>query len=224
MARPFSPPSLIALRAEADRRAPRRSTASDGWLGDAAHRKRKSDHNPLPDGAVLARDLTHDPDAGLDAHGWARDVAARGDERVSYLISDGEIWNPPSQAWATYRRLRAEGANRRDAARMALGWRRYRGSNPHKTHVHGSIKNTPAARNDMSPWWPEDDHDQEDDEMASIDYRRGLVRQLYLQLFGRHPESAEVQEFWAEHIRARGYDATVQALADSDEARARRGA
>jgi len=178
MARPFSPPSLIALRAEADRRAPRRSTASDGWLGDAAHRKRKSDHNPLPDGAVLARDLTHDPDAGLDAHGWARDVAARGDERVSYLISDGEIWNPPSQAWATYRRLRAEGANRRDAARMALGgWRRYRGSNPHKTHVHGSIKNTPAARNDMSPWWPEDDHDP-----------------------------------------------TVQALADSDEARARRGA
>jgi len=222
MARPFSPPSLIALLAEADRRAPRRRKASDGWLGDAAHRKRKSDHNPLPDGAVLARDLTHDPDAGLDAHGWARDVAARGDERVSYLISDGQIWNPTSQAWATYQRLRAEGATRRSAAKAALpGWRRYTGANLHRTHAHLSIKPTKAARNDMSPWWPDDDHDQEDG--MKIELARGLVRQLYWDHLGRDPESAEVQEHWARRAQV-DYDAVVRAIVDSGEARRRRGA
>lgn len=73
---------------------------------------------------------------------------------MAYLISAGEIWNPTASAWQTYTRLRAEGHSRTDAARMALpGWRTYTGSNPHRTHVHVSIKHTDAARNDTSPWF-----------------------------------------------------------------------
>lgn len=154
----YSAPSLRALRREADALAPGRSKISDGTIGDAAHSARTSDHNPKPDGrggqVVDAVDITHDPGAGMDIHTCLRDIAARGDERVKYLISDGEIWNPPSTAWATYRRLRAEGHSRLRAAAMALpGWRRYSGSNSHHKHGHVSVKATDAARNDTSPWF-----------------------------------------------------------------------
>lgn len=120
-------PSLIALEAEADRLAPRRSRASDGSIGDAAHRASVSDHNPAA-GWVTAIDLTHDPKGGFDAHAHARAVAARRDPRVKYIISEGRIWTP------------------------AKGWTQYLGSNRHDHHAHYSILNTPAARDDTRPW------------------------------------------------------------------------
>ncbi len=64
--------SLDVLLDEINRAAPKRSKASDGSIGDAAHATRSSDHNPwvrwLGTGIVTARDFTHDPAGGLDCN------------------------------------------------------------------------------------------------------------------------------------------------------------
>lgn len=124
-------PSLIAMEAEADRLAPHRSKVSDGSIGDAAHRARgsKSDHNP-EGGWVTALDLTHDPRGGWDAHARARQLAARRDPRIDYIISNREIWD------------------------LGRGWRRYTGPNGHTQHAHFSIFNTATARGITDPFWP----------------------------------------------------------------------
>lgn len=122
-------PALIQLEAEANRIAPRRSQRSDGSIGDAAHRSRKSDHNPSG-GYVDAIDLTHDPRGGFDAHGWAEVIARRGDPRLSYIISRRRIHNPG-----------------RDAPGR---WRPHSGSNPHDRHIHVSVLD--AGRFDTRPW------------------------------------------------------------------------
>jgi len=51
-------PSLKQLRTEVDVAWPMRSKRSDGWIGDAAHLARTSDHNPDADGIVHALDIT----------------------------------------------------------------------------------------------------------------------------------------------------------------------
>lgn len=132
-------PSLAAMFAEANRIAPRRSRVSDGTIGDTAHSARKSDHNPADDPYdgvstwwVCAADITHDPAGGWDSYARARELAAKRDQRVRYIISNGEWWKPDGR-----------------------GWRRYTGSNPHDHHMHVSIHNTEAARNNLMPWFGE---------------------------------------------------------------------
>jgi hypothetical protein len=118
-------PALVRLRAEVDRRWPTRSKASDGWLGDAAHAARVSDHNPDGKGEVHAIDVTA---AGIDVAVLLR--AAIGNPAVWYVIHDGHIWS------RTY------------------GWakRVYTGPNPHRHHVHISIRYTAAAENWDGSW------------------------------------------------------------------------
>jgi len=123
-------PCLVAMEAEANRIAPHRSTASDGSSGDAAHAASVSDHNPAG-GYVCALDLTHDPRGGFDSFAAATAIAARHDPRVKYLISNRLIWTPDGR-----------------------GWHAYTGADPHESHVHVSVFNTPAARDDLRPWWP----------------------------------------------------------------------
>ena len=123
-------PALVALRDEADELAPNRSRESDGTIGDPSHAARSSDHNPDRDGWVDALDLTHDPAGGFDAHAWADHIAARGDHRVSYLISRGRIHNPG-----------------RDKPGR---WRPYPGANRHDKHLHVSVLD--AHRHDTRPW------------------------------------------------------------------------
>lgn len=122
-------PSLVALVKECDRRAPRRSTLSDGSIGDSAHRARKSDHNPSGEW-VHGVDITHDPKDGMDIHAHLRNIAARHDGRVEYMISLGMI------------------AERENGFR----WVRYNGENPHNKHGHISVRHTTLARFDTSPW------------------------------------------------------------------------
>ncbi len=45
------------LREQIDDSFPERSRKSDGWIGDARHSTRKSDHNPDATGCVRAIDI-----------------------------------------------------------------------------------------------------------------------------------------------------------------------
>ncbi len=108
------------LREQIDDAFPDRDRASDGWIADARHAARKSDHNPNVEGIVRAIDI----DADLRSHkSEAFDLAdqlrllARFDKRISYIIFNGKI--------ASYKRN--------------YKWRKYTGINPHKTHIHISF-------------------------------------------------------------------------------------
>lgn len=101
---------------------PARDRAADGIMGDAAHKKRKSDHN---DGNAF--DLTHDTAHGVDCKVLSRLVI--NDDRVTYVIFAGESYN---------------------RSKPAAGWRPYTGQNSHHHHMHVSIK--AGSRDDLSPW------------------------------------------------------------------------
>ena len=131
--------SLFALRRQIDATAPRRSKASDGTVGDAAHQSRNSDHNPwVRDGAigvVTAIDITHDPSGGCDAGELASSIVVSQDRRVKYVIWNRQIANSAaigeSAPWT---------------------WRSYRGANPHNKHVHVSVKSDKTAYDDEALW------------------------------------------------------------------------
>jgi hypothetical protein len=120
--------SLETLRAQIDKQWPKRRKASDGWIGDTAHRKRKSDHNPNSAGIVTALDITHDPARGVDCNKLAE--ALKTDTRIKYVIWNRKKWNPS----------------------IAQSWRTYTGSNPHTKHVHFSVRADKASYDSASPW------------------------------------------------------------------------
>lgn len=124
---PVPAPCLLLLRHQVDERWPDRRRASDGIMGDPAHRRRKSDHN-----AGNAIDITHDPDGGLDSWRLAdelrRQMLRYPTGRLSLLISQGHLSGPGTK-WA---------------------WVRYSGPNPHRTHLHASIR--ASARSIVRPW------------------------------------------------------------------------
>ncbi|XVS66078.1 peptidoglycan-binding domain-containing protein [Actinosynnema sp. CA-299493] len=113
-------PALVTLRAQFDQKFPGRSKASDGWIGDAAHRAQgsASDHNPwvVIDGQayVTALDITNHPEIGLDLNRFTDQlqVACRdqGENRLKYAIHRALImdtrpqfspyqWTPSSGHW-----------------------------------------------------------------------------------------------------------------------------
>ena len=122
--------SVAAALAEATRRWPDRSRASDGTIGDTAHAAKPSDHNPDAHGTVHAFDLTNDPSHGVDCSLLAEHLINQRDVRVKYIIFNKRICN--STNWS---------------------WQPYKGSNPHDKHMHVSIHSTKAAENDTSDWW-----------------------------------------------------------------------
>ena len=111
------------LRQQVDDSYPDRDRTSDGWIGDVRHSARFSDHNPDATGIVRAIDIDRDlsgkakPDLMPDLANQIRIAAKRGDKRISYIIFDGRI----------------------ASARFGFRWRKYRGSNPHKSHCHISF-------------------------------------------------------------------------------------
>lgn len=109
-----------ALLAQINARAPGRSRASDGSIGDLAHQSRTSDHNAWRrvrgQPVVGARDFTHDPRGGFDSYVFARSLVK--DKRnwpyLKYVISNGQIWQNGK-------------------------WIAYHGTNPHDHHAHVSF-------------------------------------------------------------------------------------
>src|SRR5690625_6390237 len=74
--------SLARLRSQVSQTFPKRGTASDGWIGDAAHAATNSDHNPDPkSGVVRALDLT-----ATKAQADRINSVTTYDERVGFVI------------------------------------------------------------------------------------------------------------------------------------------
>lgn len=126
MARYYRAASLTTLVNQTNQRWPNRDKTSDGWIGDPSHQARKSDHNPdykFPwNGVVRAQDIDKD---GIDVSAFIRAVTV--DPRTAYVIWNGQIWTP------------------------SRGWYKYTGPNPHKGHIHVSIKHSKAAEVG-TPW------------------------------------------------------------------------
>jgi hypothetical protein len=123
----------VQLRDQVDTWYPDRRTTSDGWIGDARHSASKSDHNPDERSGFVVRAV--DIDSRLDSSEqlsiYLADqirVCAKTDKRISYIIHNGFI-----------------------ASRiMGFKWRRYRGINPHKKHIHISF--TKLGDKDSKPF------------------------------------------------------------------------
>ena len=114
----------IQLREQIDDCFPERSRASDGWVADARHiAAGTSDHIPdAHSGIVRAIDVSRNLSGAKepDLMHYLADqirIAARSDKRISYVIFNGRI----------------------ASARLGFRWRKYRGSNPHKSHCHISF-------------------------------------------------------------------------------------
>lgn len=127
-------PCLLTLKAQLNAAYPFRSTKSDGMIGDEAHAKTKSEHNPDPGtGTVRAFDITHDPAHGPDGTQLVSQLLRSRDSRILYVIWNGRIWRsyakPGIPAWAS-------------AA--------YTGADRHTNHVHLSV--TVAGATSTRPW------------------------------------------------------------------------
>ena len=99
---------------------PDRRTTSDGWIGDARHAARKSDHNPDQTGCVRAIDIDSRLDSSEGLSVYLADqirIAAKQDKRISYVIYNGRICSKI----------------------LNWKWRKYKGINPHTRHIHISF-------------------------------------------------------------------------------------
>ena len=131
--KPWLSKAAEQLRDQIDTWYPDRRTTSDGWIGDARHSASKSDHNPDERSGFVVRAV--DIDSRLDSSEqlsiYLADqirVCAKTDKRISYIIHNGFI-----------------------ASRiMGFKWRRYRGINPHKKHIHISF--TKLGDKDSKPF------------------------------------------------------------------------
>jgi len=129
--KPWLSKSAVQFREQVDDSFPERLRKSDGWIGDARHSATRSDHNPDESGIVRAIDIDSRLDSSQQLSIYLADqirVCAKTDKRISYVIHNGFI-----------------------ASRiMGFKWRRYRGINPHKRHIHISF--TKAGDKDGRPF------------------------------------------------------------------------
>ena len=100
--RPKLVSGAVTLRDQINKRWPKRDKRSDGWIGDLAHQKRKSDHNPDSRGYVHALDIDHNMGVGearqgANAQQLADELIAYarkgtpGSERLKYVIYNNQI-------------------------------------------------------------------------------------------------------------------------------------
>ncbi len=136
---------LQNLRRQVDEFAPNRDRTSDGGIGDAAHRTRKSGHNPddTPgskptwdgDNDNLPEWRAWDCDANLNVPGVSARTLVnhirrlpRVGEVIRFMISDGKIYEA------------SNGFEPED----------YNGDNPHTGHIHFEGQRTNAADNNTT--------------------------------------------------------------------------
>ena len=119
------------LREQIDDAFPDRDRKSDGWIGDAAHSNRKSDHNPDPsNGIVRAIDVDKDFNSRPSTGAYLADqirLCAKKDKRISYIIYAGKI----------------------ASAKSLWFWKSYSGNNRHDAHIHISF----SKKGDQNGRW-----------------------------------------------------------------------
>jgi hypothetical protein len=134
---PFLAPCLVVLRAEFNTENPNRDKGADGWIGNAAHQKEVSDHNPNSKGQVLALDIdTTGPwPSGLELDDYVDFIISRcqtGEEdRIEYIIRNRKIYERKNKY---------------------VG-RAYDGDDPHTNHAHFSARHDLTGFNDTGEWF-----------------------------------------------------------------------
>lgn len=128
--------ALVRLQGQLNAKAPNRSRKSDGIIGDTAHAGRGSDHNPhVKDrkgvGVVTAIDITHDPRNGIDCERIVNSLVKSRDARIEMIIWQGKIISAIVSPWK---------------------WRKYGGTNPHKTHFHLSVREQSSLYDRQTEW------------------------------------------------------------------------
>lgn len=119
-------PALRVLREEINTRWPHRDRSSDGWIGDADHQARRSDHNPDGDDrSVNAIDVDVD---GIDPLLVVRHCI--GHPSCQYVIYNRVIWSRTRGFTAA----------------------RYSGANPHNKHLHVSVSHQRSLEDSQRPW------------------------------------------------------------------------
>lgn len=158
MNEPFLVPCLVTLRTEFNRVSPTRDKGADGWIGDAAHKRESSDHNPDETGSTPFEDADDTdevhaldidctgpwPDGrGGQAGGWFDDkiasiVAAEKRDYESPTIK-GRLQNVIWRGWIASR---------------SNGWKwvPYFGASQHFDHAHFSARYLTETENDTRPW------------------------------------------------------------------------
>ena len=125
-------PCLRALFMEFDRIAPSRDRASDGSIGDAAHQKEVSDHNPDETGSVPIHDADHINEVhAIDVDNNLRESDLTMEKVVQFLLGRCRS--------GAEKRLRYIIYNRRIWS-ASSGWvqKAYAGPSPHTEHAHFS--------------------------------------------------------------------------------------
>lgn len=125
MPNPYLARSLVTARTQLNVRWPNRDRTLDGWIGDAAHQARKSDHNPDSRGIVHAIDVDKD---GI---------------HVPTVLAAFMLH--PSTRYIIFNRRAFRSVDR-------YAPRAYTGENPHTGHIHLSIQYTVAAENSAVAW------------------------------------------------------------------------
>jgi hypothetical protein len=132
MPSPWLSKAAEQLRDQVDTWFPDRCTKSpEGWLGDSRHANRKSSHNPDKSGCVRGLDLNARLESSDSLAPYLADqirVAAKSDSRLLYVIYNGQICSKI----------------------LNWKWRKYKGINPHKRHIHISF--APSGDHDSKPF------------------------------------------------------------------------
>lgn len=134
--------ALARLRADFNTRFPNRDHTSDGWIGDAAHQREISGHNPDETGGGEYEDAdSKDEVRAIDV-----DVDFREPGITAQEVVDSILATP-----ADLTRLKYIIYNRRIWSRNT-SWkpRAYTGSNPHDKHIHFS--GDPAQDENAAPF------------------------------------------------------------------------
>lgn len=135
--------ALNKLVEQVNKLYPQRDKKSDGWIGDAAHESRASDHNPWVKvreggklaGVVTAQDIDRDLSHEVKVARIVDALVAHRDPRIKYII------------WMS-RMISSYPAYGYDAWQ----WRPYSGSNKHTEHVHISLKSEKRLFDSEKEW------------------------------------------------------------------------